>query len=187
MPVDFLTPAQEQRYGRYADEPTAAQLAKYFHLDDGDRARITHLRGRHNQLGFALQLGTVRYLGTFLADPTAVPAAVLRFVAGQCALPPATDLARYRTGETRWMHRRLITTQYGYREFLDQPAHFRLMRWLYARAWTGAERPSVLFDLATARLVAQKILLPGASVLARLVARVRERGRAALALPRNRT
>jgi hypothetical protein len=40
---------------------------------------------------------------------------------------------------------------------------FRLTRWLYGLCWTGTERPSKLFERATAWLLAHKILLPGCS------------------------
>jgi len=60
------------------------------------------------------------------------------------------------------------------RDFSERSAQAELGVWLHARAWTTAERPSVLFDLATARLIDAKVLLPGASVLARLIAAARD-------------
>jgi TnpA family transposase len=188
VPVVFLTAEQCRRYGRFGGEPTIAQLGRFFHLDQTDLEFVASRRRDHNRLGLAVQLATVRFLGTFLEDPAFVPPGAVRHVAEQLAAAgllgdaahALTDLKLYRDGEARWDHRGEIRSRYGYREFSDPGVQFALLRWLYARAWVAAERPSVLFDLATARLVDAKVLLPGASVLARMVARVRERAAARL-------
>ncbi|MGH8141515.1 MAG: Tn3 family transposase [Steroidobacteraceae bacterium] len=175
MPVSFLSPAQRAHYGRFTADPSIEELARYFHLDDADRAVIAEKRGDHNRLGFALQLTTVRFLGTFLDNPTSVPAAVLQTLGKQLAINAAESLADYAQAKRRFEHAEQIRIDYGYREFNQPAVGFRLSRWLYAQCWTGTERPSVLFDRATTWMLAQRVLLPGASVLERFVARLRDR------------
>jgi Domain of unknown function (DUF4158) len=69
-------------------------------------------------------------------------------------------------------------------DFLTEEQQRRYGRYagvLSLRPWpaglpTGSgSAPNALFDLATARLVERKVLLPGVTVLARLVAQVRDR------------
>ena len=101
MAVSFLTTAQRARYGRYPGVVTPDDLAGCFHLSDDDRAQIMSCRGEHNRLGFALQLTTVRYLGTFLDDPIAVPSSVLQSLSRQLAIHTLDGLQSYRRGEQR--------------------------------------------------------------------------------------
>lgn len=180
MPVGFLTPEQEQRYGRFPDDVSTEQLARYFHLDDADLAFVLTRRGAHMRLGFAIQLGTVRFLGTFLEDPCEVPASVVGFIGNQLGASIDGALDAYRANQWRWRHPPEIRERYGYRDFSNAPAQWRLLRWLYALCWTGTDRPSALFDQATAWLVTHKVLLPGASVLERAIARVRGRANSRL-------
>lgn len=175
LSTESTTDLQHEGYGRYAGDPSTEQLERYFHLDEHDLSLIANKRSDHNRLGFALQLCTVRFLGTFLEQPTDVPKSVIGFVSRQLNLSPRTDLTHYRTGERHYNHSREIRDHYGYQDFHSQPEHWPLVRWLYNRVWLGNERPSVLFDLATARLLERKVLLPGATTLSKLIVSVRER------------
>lgn len=175
MPVQFLTEEQRAGYGRFLAEPTSADLAQYFHLDDEDRRRIEFKRGEHNQLGFAIQLTAVRYLGRFLEDVSKTPLVVLECLAQQLEISDTACINDYQDQRQRFRHVEEICQQYGYREFNDPIVGFRLTRWLYAQCWTGTDRPSLLFERATSWLLTHKVLLPGASVLERFIARLRQR------------
>ncbi|MGA2402176.1 MAG: Tn3 family transposase, partial [Syntrophobacteraceae bacterium] len=174
MSVGFLSDNQRRRYGRFHGEPTQEDLACYFHLDDNDRNLIELRRGDHNRLGYAVQLCTVRYLGTFREDLTETPSTVVAVLARQLSLKQE-QFADYCAGRYRWDHAREIRKHYGYCEFSDPSSQFRLNRWLYALCWTGTERPGMLFDRATTWLIVHRVLLPGVTVLERHVARIRAR------------
>lgn len=96
MPTKFLTDEQIGQFGRFvAVPPGQATLERFFFLDDADRDLIAKRRGDHNRLGFAPQLVTVRWLGTFLTDPLDVPLAVLDYVAAQVEVQDPSCVKRY--------------------------------------------------------------------------------------------
>ena len=114
--MTFLSAAQIAGYGRYGEAPSARQLERFFHFDDVDRERIADRRGDHNRLGFAVQLATVRFLGTFLAHPTDVPVVVARTVARELAITDPGCLALYAQREQAHReHAGEIQRAYGYR------------------------------------------------------------------------
>jgi hypothetical protein len=171
--VEFLSEGQAAAFGRFAGSPSREQLERYFFLDDADLGLVAKRRGDHNRLGFSLQLSTVRFLGTFLSDPLDVPWGVVEFLAAQLGIADPSCVKGYAARlPTQHEHAREINRVCGYRDFAEGEAELRV--WLEARTWATPERPSVTFDRAAARLAEYKVLLPRASVLARLVTSVRE-------------
>jgi Domain of unknown function (DUF4158) len=94
VPVGFLTDSQTREDGRFSGEPTPDQLARHFHLDDTDRGFVAEHRGDHNRLGVAIQLGSLRFLGTLLEDPAMAPASAVRFAADQLSITGSAELMR---------------------------------------------------------------------------------------------
>ena len=115
--MEILSDDQAAVYGVFAGPPSAAELDKFFLLDDADRELVRGRRGGANRLGFAVQLGTVRFLGTFLADPLAVPASVAEYVARQLA--PKRTRPR-RKAEGKWLNAKF---KEGLETAGDQAAH----------------------------------------------------------------
>src|ERR1700751_1566240 len=135
MPVSFLTSAQQESYGRYAAPPSPDELARFFHLSEDDQALIRSRRGDHNRLGFALQLTTVRFLGTFLEDSVEVPSEVVQTLSRQLGITNCDGIGEYSQGRWRRQHAAEIRARFGYRDFGDPVAGFRLTRWLLVLWW----------------------------------------------------
>jgi TnpA family transposase len=173
--VEFLTDAQVAAYGRFDGVPSRADLERFFLLDDADKALIGDRRGDHSRLGFMLQATTVRYLGVFLENPLDVPLPVVEYLAAQLGIADASCVKRYTArAKTAYEHAWEIRDAYGFRAFADPEAAAGFRLFLEGRAWTHAEGPYRLFGQAAGWLRRNRVLLPGVSVLARLVASVRE-------------
>ena len=117
MPVEFLSDEQVARFGRFAADLSPVELERFFRLDAGALRLLRGKRRDENRLGFAVQLGTVRMLGTFLGeDPAAVPAAVAEFVAEQLEIPDPACLRAYtERPKTAYEHQWEIRRECDYR------------------------------------------------------------------------
>lgn len=176
MPADhFLTEEQASSFGRYVGDPSLTEQDQFFYLDAADLQRIDEHRGEHNRLGFALQLGTARYLGTFLSDPLDVPWVVVEYLSAQLGIADPSIIKKYAERvATANAHARKIRQLYGYQDFAG-PVVDELGEFVYARAWTRGEGPTALFEQAVDWLRRRRVLLPGVSRLSKTVQTARER------------
>ncbi len=62
MPGQFLSQVERERLQSFPEEITPNEVIIFFTLSDKDLTLVKKRSGDHNLLGFALQLGTLRYL-----------------------------------------------------------------------------------------------------------------------------
>ncbi len=173
MPIGFLSEAERARLNHLPPDVPPQDLLAAFTLSDADLALVHTHRGEHNQLGFAVQLTALRYLGFAPDDLTTAPARVVAYLALQLGVP-ATALGAYGEREhTRTDHLQEIQAALGFRDPTAADLD-RLGAWLLDRALEH-DRPLTLFHLACGWLRQERLVRPGITRLERVVATARER------------
>lgn len=172
MPVNFLTDAERTRLNNFPVVVEENDLSAFFTLTDADLNQVRDQRGDSNRLGFALQLGALRYLGFCPDDLKAVPDVVVHYLARQLNVAAATLQTYAERPQTRTGHLLKVQAYLGFREAGPLDFH-TLTQWLVERALEH-DKPTLLFQWAAQKLQREKIVRPGVTRLERLVASARE-------------
>jgi TnpA family transposase len=172
MPVRFLSDVEREQLSRFPATISPEDCLTHFTLSFFELAKTLEHRGDHNRLGFALQLCALRYLGFSPDDLLSAPAAAVRSLAHQLAVPPDVLTQYGARVHTRTDHLQEIQAYLGFRDATPRDLT-HLEAWLVERA-VEHDRPTLLLSLAAERLLNERIVRPGVARLERLVATARE-------------
>lgn len=172
MPEHWITEAERVRLTSFPAVMPEADVVTFFTLTESDHRLLAGLHGEANRLGFALQLCTLRYLGFVPDDLQKSPAPVVRFLARQLAVSPASFHSYGERSQTRTDHLQEIENHLGFHKASATEKH-AIARWLQERALEH-DRPLLLLQLLCERRHAQKIVRPGLTLLERSVTGARQ-------------
>ncbi len=167
MPGQFLTDPERETFSGFPTQVPEEDINAYFTLSNADKAEINKLRGEHNQLGFAMQLCALRYLGFSPDDLDKAPDVIRVYVADQLAVNPSALTGYGNRAQTRTDHLLLAQEYLGYHK--ANASDFEMLkRWLIQRALEH-DKATLLLQLACEKLRREKIVRPGITRLERLV------------------
>jgi TnpA family transposase len=173
VPISFLNTAERARLNTFPAEIPPDDIITYFTLSPSDLGQIPRTSATHNRLGFALQLGALRYLGFFPERIGDASGALIDYVARQLEIKSEILKNYGRRAQTRSDHARQIQKHLGFRRTTPRDFH-ELEAWLESRALEH-DRPILLFGLACERLLALKMVRPALTLIERTVAVARQR------------
>ncbi len=171
MPGQFLTRAERERLQSFPSEITPNEIITFFTLSDKDLTLVKKRSGDHNLLGFALQLGTLRYLSFIPDDFPQLPLKVVEYVAQQLKVSRLAIADYGERPQTRTSQLQEIQDYLGFRK-PNKTDYQQLETWLLERAMEH-DRPLLLFQLLIKKLEIAKIIRPGLTILERMIAYAR--------------
>ena len=173
MATRFLSEAEIARLEGFPETIEELDLARYFHLDDADLAFVRRQYSAAGQLGVALQLCALRWLGFIPEELTAVPPEAITALASLLDVPARSIFDYSVRPQTRREHRPLVRERAGFAAAGERSLG-PVRGWLIERALEH-ERPSLLFAEVCGELRRRRIERPAVAEAMRLVAWARER------------
>jgi len=172
MPRRFLSQVERQQLSQFPPHISENDLIVYFTLTPADTETIRYQREPHTQLGFALLLCTLRYLGFFPTELADIPHRVVAYVAEQLDVLPEALTTYSLRPENRWEQFGPVMKHLGFRR-TQQADRDTLVVWLGERALEN-DRPSVLLQLVCERLYQLRLVRPAVTTMEELVADARQ-------------
>lgn len=172
-PGRFLSDAEIERLGACPEGIERGEVIRFFSPAGEDLVFVRAQRGAPNQLGVAVQLGALRWLGFIPEDLTATPPEALAALGAALDVPPRAIFDYAVRAPTRVEHRLLVRTHAGFHVFSERELD-RLRPRLVELALEH-ERPSLLLARICELLRGGQVERPSIDRLVRLVGWARER------------
>ena len=148
---------------------TEDEVVLHHSLSAADLATIAGARTPETRLSYALQLCCLRYPGRNLRRGEMLPAVMLDHIAEQIGVDAVVIAGFARRGPTRYEQLASIKHRHGFRD-LTQPDRAQIATWLALEA-IGLTDGRILLDRLISKLRADKIIIPGATVIERMAAK----------------
>jgi TnpA family transposase len=165
----FLSQRQRYRPLSLSRDFSDEEMARDWTLTPRDQQELGKY-SKNYRLFVAIQLCAVRLYGRFLNEVHDLSPRIVNYLSGQLDLPPSLTIQAPERKATYAEQRRNILDFLGFQSF-DEMAQARLQVWLEEKARQGL-LPAALFEQAEDYLLANRTLLPGPSVLERLIIHV---------------
>jgi TnpA family transposase len=153
-----------------------SELLRFFTFSDNDRNEILQCRGDVNRIGFALLLGGIRLLGRFPHDFELIPHSLITHICEQLFINDIPLFISYPPKgrrPTRHEHTERIRTYLGLLNFTD--SHKELVTAFVDQLVRQGERPHLLLNKTEQMLRQHHLVLPGVTVLERLIRTIRNK------------
>jgi hypothetical protein len=142
------------------------EMARDWTLVEGDQHEIERYR-KDSRVYIAVQICAVRLYGRFLQHVHDLSPHIINYLGQQLDLPPSLTVAVPEREATYLEQHQNILKHLGFQRF-DHRAQAQLEAWIVQQARLGT-LPDALFQQTENHLLAKRVLLPGPSVLERLI------------------